>query len=292
MARILDGKKLAQQLLEELAGTRARLSRKPGLATILVGARPDSAKYVAAKHTACQKVGIDTSKSVVLPSVHHLEQAIRTLNADDSVDGILLQLPLPDQKDQERFISLISHEKDVDGFHPYNMGMLCRYGEAKRQGTELHFCPPCTPAGIMTMLNRYKVDLAGKHAVVLGRSNVVGLPMSLMLTHANATVTVVHSRTANIVEECRRADVLVAAIGKPNIVKGDWIKPGATVIDVGINFVNGKMTGDVDFNEAKNVAGLITPVPGGVGPMTVATLIQNTIKNAEERDRRKAAARA
>lgn len=285
MARILDGKKLAQQLLEELV-SKPR-ARAPGLATILVGARPDSTKYVAAKHTACKKVGIDTSKSVVLASTRQLEQTIKTLNADDSVDGILLQLPLPDQTDQEKYISLISHEKDVDGFHPYNMGMLCRYGDAHRHGADTHFCPPCTPAGIMTMLHRYDVNLTGMHAVVLGRSNVVGLPMALMLTHANATVTVLHSKSKNIVEECRRADLVVAAIGKPNFVKGSWIKPGAVVIDVGINFVNGKMTGDVDFNEAKEVASLITPVPGGVGPMTVATLIQSTIKNADARDKRK-----
>ena len=282
LATLLNGKKVAAEILEELV--KVKRARAPGLATILVGARPDSAKYVAAKHAACKKVGIDTSKSAVLADVGELERKIDELNNDDSVDGILLQLPLPDNKDQEKYISKIAHSKDVDGFHPYNVGMLCRSGEAKRQGSNPYFCAPCTPAGIMTLLERYKVPLEGKRAVVIGRSNVVGLPMMLMLTHANATVTCVHSRSHDIVETCRQADVVIAAIGKANIVKGSWIKPGAVVVDVGINFANGKLTGDVDFDEVKHVASLITPVPGGVGPMTVATLIQNTVRNAEMRD--------
>jgi methylenetetrahydrofolate dehydrogenase (NADP+)/methenyltetrahydrofolate cyclohydrolase len=281
-SKILDGKKVATQLLDELI--KIPLKRKPGLATILVGNRPDSAKYVHAKHTACAKVGVDTSKSIILPDTLKLQDKIDELNEDDTVDGILLQLPLPDQRDQERFISRISYTKDVDGFHPYNIGMLCRSGEANRQGGNTFFCSPCTPAGIMHLLKTYQVDLVGKKAVVLGRSNVVGLPMSLMLTHANATVTVLHSHSKNVQDECRNADLVVAAIGKPNLVKASWIKPGAVVVDVGINFVNGKMTGDVDFNQVKEVASLITPVPGGVGPMTVAMLISNTIHNAISRN--------
>jgi methylenetetrahydrofolate dehydrogenase (NADP+)/methenyltetrahydrofolate cyclohydrolase len=281
VAQILDGKKVANDILAALAGVPRK--RTPGLATIIVGNRQDSAKYVAAKHAACRKVGIDTSKSVVLPNTSQLERTIDELNNDDSVDGILLQLPLPDSKEQEKYIARIAHEKDVDGFHPYNVGMLCRAGEAKRQGLDMYYCPPCTPLGVMTLLRQYNIDLEGKRAVVLGRSNVVGLPMTLMLTHANATVTCVHSKSNNIIETCKEADVLVAAIGKANVVKADWVKPGAVVVDVGMNVLNGKTTGDVDYEQVRQVASYITPVPGGVGPMTVAMLISNTIKNAERR---------
>lgn len=286
-AQIIDGKLIAQQVREEVAADvvkrMAAGKRKPTLATVLVGERPDSAAYVASKGKACLELGMG-SVSEHLPedaTQEQVEAVVKRLNADPEISGILVQLPLPPQIDEERVLSLISIEKDVDGFSPSNIGRLAQ------KGREPLFVP-CTPYGCIYLLEKSGVKIEGANALVLGRSNIVGMPAALLLLAKNATVTVCHSRTKDIAGMIRQADILIAAIGKTEFVRGDWIKPGAAVIDVGINSIpdstkksGQRLVGDVNFNEAREVAGFITPVPGGVGPMTIAMLMKNTLRAAE-----------
>lgn len=286
-AQRIDGKEIARQVRQQVAAeVEKRLAQgqpRPGLATVLVGDRVDSAAYVAAKQKACQELGM-LSFHRPLPadiSQEALEAEIRALNADPAVNGILIQLPLPAHLNEERALSLISPEKDVDGFSPLNMGRLAQ------KGREPLFVP-CTPYGCIYLLEQSGVKIEGANAVVLGRSNIVGMPAALLLIGKNATVTVCHSRTQNLPAVVRQADILIAAIGKAEMVRGDWIKPGAAVIDVGINAKadptkksGHRLVGDVNFDEAEQVAGFITPVPGGVGPMTIAMLMKNTLRAAQ-----------
>ena len=276
-AQMLDGKVMSAELREELALRVQRLKGKgvtPGLAVILVGDDPASQIYVKNKELGCQQVGIH-SVTIRLPetaSQAELEAQIDTLNADASIHGILVQLPLPQGLDEAAALARILPEKDVDGFHLLNAGKLF----TGQQGVVA-----CTPKGAMEMLHRTGIDLSGKEAVVVGRSNIVGKPMAMLLLQENATVTICHSRTANLAEHTRRADVLVAAVGKPRFITADMVKPGAIVIDVGINRVDGKVVGDVDFDAVREVAAWITPVPGGVGRMTITMLLANAIEAAE-----------
>lgn len=276
-AQLLDGKAMSAELREELALRVRRLKGKgvtPGLAVILVGDDPASQIYVKNKELGCQQVGIH-SVTIRLPetaSQAELEAQIDKLNADASIHGILVQLPLPQGLDEAAALARILPEKDVDGFHLLNAGKLF----TGQQGVVA-----CTPKGAMEMLHRTGIDLSGKEAVVVGRSNIVGKPMAMLLLQENATVTICHSRTANLAEHTRRADVLVAAVGKPRFITADMVKPGAVVIDVGINRVDGKVVGDVDFDAVREVASWITPVPGGVGRMTITMLLANTIEAAE-----------
>lgn len=276
-AQLLDGKAMSAELREELALRVQRLKEKgvtPGLAVILVGDDPASQIYVKNKELGCQQVGIH-SVTIRLPetaSQAELEAQIDKLNADASIHGILVQLPLPQGLDEAAALARILPEKDVDGFHLLNAGKLF----TGQQGVVA-----CTPKGAMEMLHRTGIDLSGKEAVVVGRSNIVGKPMAMLLLQENATVTICHSRTANLAEHTRRADVLVAAVGKPRFITADMVKPGAIVIDVGINRVDGKVVGDVDFDAVREVASWITPVPGGVGRMTITMLLANTIEAAE-----------
>ncbi len=276
-AQLLDGKAMSAELREELALRVQRLKGKgatPGLAVILVGDDPASQIYVKNKELGCQQVGIH-SVTIRLPetaSQAELEAQIDKLNADASIHGILVQLPLPQGLDEAAALARILPEKDVDGFHLLNAGKLF----TGQQGVVA-----CTPKGAMEMLHRTGIDLSGKEAVVVGRSNIVGKPMAMLLLQENATVTICHSRTANLAEHTRRADVLVAAVGKPRFITADMVKPGAVVIDVGINRVDGKVVGDVDFDAVREVASWITPVPGGVGRMTITMLLANTIEAAE-----------
>lgn len=276
-AQMLDGKVMSAELREELALRVQRLKGKgltPGLAVILVGDDPASQIYVKNKELGCQQVGIH-SVTIRLPETAlqaELEAQIDKLNADASIHGILVQLPLPQGLDEAAALARILPEKDVDGFHLLNAGKLF----TGQQGVVA-----CTPKGAMEMLHRTGIDLSGKEAVVVGRSNIVGKPMAMLLLQENATVTICHSRTANLAEHTRRADVLVAAVGKPRFITADMVKPGAIVIDVGINRVDGKVVGDVDFDAVREVAAWITPVPGGVGRMTITMLLANTIEAAE-----------
>ena len=276
-AQMLDGKAMSAELREELALRVQRLKGKgvtPGLAVILVGDDPASQIYVKNKELGCQQVGIH-SVTICLPETApqtELEAQIDKLNADASIHGILVQLPLPQGLDEAAALARILPEKDVDGFHLLNAGKLF----TGQQGVVA-----CTPKGAMEMLHRTGIDLSGKEAVVVGRSNIVGKPMAMLLLQENATVTICHSRTANLAEHTRRADVLVAAVGKPRFITADMVKPGAIVIDVGINRVDGKVVGDVDFDAVREVAAWITPVPGGVGRMTITMLLANTIEAAE-----------
>jgi methylenetetrahydrofolate dehydrogenase (NADP+) / methenyltetrahydrofolate cyclohydrolase len=286
-AQIIDGKAIAQKVREEVAAQVAKRSAagkpQPALATVLVGDRPDSAAYVASKGKACAELGMG-SISQHLPgdaTQEQVETLVRQLNADPKVSGILVQLPMPPQINEERVLSLINIEKDVDGFSPLNIGRLAQ------KGREPLFVP-CTPYGCIYLLEQAGVKIEWANAVVLGRSNIVGMPAALLLISRNATVTVCHSRTRDLPAVIRQADILIAAIGKTEMVRGDWIKPGAAVIDVGINSVpdatkksGHRLVGDVNFEEAKEVAGFITPVPGGVGPMTIAMLMKNTLRAAE-----------
>lgn len=285
-ASIIDGKKFAEEIRAEVTQkVKERVANgkpAPGLATILVGDDPASHTYVRSKHKACQQAGIQ-SFSHELPAASsegEIIQLIEQLNRDERVNGILVQLPLPSGLDEEKVLSAVSIDKDVDGFHPINIGRLAQKGRQPR-------FVPCTPAGVMFLLEKTLGSLEGKHAVVLGRSNIVGMPVALLLLRANATVTICHSRTKDLPEVVRSGDIVVAAIGKPGFVRGEWLKPGAVVIDVGINHVDDptaekgyRLIGDVAFDEAKQVASAITPVPGGVGPMTIAMLLQNTLKAA------------
>ena len=285
--QILDGNALATQIRDEVASkVKARVEagkQIPGLATVLVGDNPASQAYVKSKHKACAEAGVK-SYSHTLPgtaSQQEVEELVKKLNEDPKVNGILVQLPLPSGLDEQGVLRAVSLEKDVDGFHPINIGRLAQ------KGRDPLFIP-CTPAGVMVMLEKTLPTLEGVNAVVLGRSNIVGMPVALLLVRANATVTICHSRTKNLPDVVRQADVLVAAVGRAEMVRGDWIKPGAVVIDVGINRVDDpsrsrgyRLVGDVNYDEAKEVAGYITPVPGGVGPMTIAMLLQNTLRAAE-----------
>lgn len=274
-ACILDGKLTSQNLLDslslELAQIKAQGAPLPKLVVVLVGDDPASQVYVGKKAKTAQKIGM-LSELLTYPAnttQAELLTVIARLNQDASVHGILVQLPLPKHIDTLSVIRAIDPKKDVDGLHPLNMGLLMT-GDPSA-------CKPCTPAGVMTLLKSYNVPLAGQNAVVLGRSNIVGKPMGLLLLQENATVTYCHSKTADLAAVCREADILVAAVGVPNLVTADFVKPGAAVIDVGINRLEGKLVGDVDFASASHKAGFITPVPGGVGPMTIATLMANTL---------------
>ena len=277
-AQLIDGKAVAETLINRVrVGVDARLAagkRAPALAVILVGDDPASGIYVNNKKRSCEKAGV-RSLSYELPgstSQEELLAIIDQLNADDSVDGILVQLPLPKQIDPQLVIERINPKKDVDGFHPYNMGRLA---------IKMPQLRPCTPRGVMTLLEEYNIDPKGKNVVIVGASNIVGRPQALEMLLARATVTVCHSATADLAGEVGRADIVVAAVGIPNFVKAAWLKPGAVVIDVGINRLDsGKICGDVEFDAAREVASYITPVPGGVGPMTIATLLQNTLDSA------------
>lgn len=278
-AQIIDGKAIAATIRGEIAAEveamTAQYGKVPGLATVLVGERRDSQTYVRMKKKACAEVGI-TSFGHDLPediSQEELLKVVRDLNANPEVNGILVQLPLPDHIDSESVIERIRPAKDVDGFHPYNVGRLA---------VRLPILRPCTPRGVMILLEQTGVGLKGKHAVVVGASNIVGRPMALELLLAGCTVTVTHRFTVDLESHVRQADILVVAVGKPGLVKGEWVKPGATVIDVGMNRLeSGKLVGDVDYETARERAGWITPVPGGVGPMTRAVLLQNTLDSAE-----------
>jgi len=275
MVTIIDGKKIADKRLEILKKEIGNAGLQPRLATVIVGDDPASQMYVRMKHRACEQVGI-TSVGIELPAdatITAVLESVRRLNADPAVDGILVQLPLPDQIDTERIISSVSPEKDVDGFHPFNLGLLL---SGKPRFT------PCTPTGIMTLLKEYHIPVEGACAIVVGRSIDVGRPMAALLTNADATVTLCHSKTADLNAELTRADILISAVGKAHFINPEMVRPGAVVIDVGINQLNGKLTGDVDFDAVKKVASAITPVPGGVGPMTIATLMENTWRAAKE----------
>jgi methylenetetrahydrofolate dehydrogenase (NADP+)/methenyltetrahydrofolate cyclohydrolase len=278
-ARILDGKAMAARLRERIAEGVIRLKAEraivPGLAVILVGEDPASQVYVRAKRRQSETVGIHSIIHRLPASVgeEELLETVRRFNADDAVHGILVQLPLPEGIDEAAVIEAIDPAKDVDGFHPVNMGRLVAGAEAM---------VPCTPYGCLLMLRQALGGLAGRRALVLGRSNIVGKPMALLLLAESCTVTIAHSKTRDLEEECRRAEILVVATGRPRLVRGSWIRPGAAVIDVGINRVETddgatRLIGDVAFDEALPIAGAITPVPGGVGPMTVACLLRNTL---------------
>jgi methylenetetrahydrofolate dehydrogenase (NADP+)/methenyltetrahydrofolate cyclohydrolase len=282
-ATLIDGKAIAQQvrteLRREIESWVTGGGRRPGLATVLVGDDPASAVYVGGKQRACAEVGIegfahdlpaDTSEADVV-------SLLQELNADDRVSGILLQLPTPDHIDGSHLTTLIDPAKDVDGLTPVSAGLLAKGLPGLR---------PCTPAGVIELLHRYDVPLEGAEAIVVGRSDLVGKPVSALLLAENATVTMCHSRTRDLPEVCRRADVLIAAVGRPEMIQGSWIKPGATVIDVGINRTDSGLVGDVEFASATEVAGMITPVPGGVGPMTIAMLLRNTLQAARAQEAR------
>jgi methylenetetrahydrofolate dehydrogenase (NADP+)/methenyltetrahydrofolate cyclohydrolase len=276
-ARLIDGKSVAAALRAEVAAKVAAAGFTPGLAVVLVGDDPASSVYVRTKDRAAREAGIE-ARTIRMPgdtSQAGLLATIEALNADPAIDGILVQLPLPRGIDQQVVIEAIDPAKDIDGFHPLNVGYLYDGRPA---------LVPCTPLGIMKLLRSADVTVSGARAVVLGRSAIVGRPMASLLLAADATVTIAHSRTRNLTAECRRADILIAAVGKPEMVTGDWITPGATVIDVGINRLSdGRLVGDVEFQTAAVVAGAITPVPGGVGPMTVACLLENTLTAALRR---------
>jgi methylenetetrahydrofolate dehydrogenase (NADP+)/methenyltetrahydrofolate cyclohydrolase len=281
-AKLIDGKAAALALRERIAGEVARLAeatgRTPGLAVVLVGEHPPSAAYVRSKMKATREAGMESFEHRLPASISQdeLVEVIDRLNDDPSVDGILVQLPLPAQIDERVIITRISPDKDVDGFHPVNAGRLA---------IGLHGFVPCTPLGCLILLREELGDLTGLDAIVVGRSNIVGKPMALLLLQANCTVTIAHSRTRDLPAAVRRSDIVVAAVGRPQLIRGDWLKPGATVIDVGQERVERpdgtrKLLGDVAFEEALEVAGAITPVPGGVGPMTIACLLENTLHAA------------
>ena len=281
-AQLIDGKKISQQRIEAVAqAVKARQEKglhTPCLAVVLVGDDPASAVYVRNKKLACQKSGIE-SRSYELPSEttqDDLLKLVDELNGDPAVDGILVQLPLPAHIDSQAVLERIEPHKDVDGFHPYNVGRLV---------VKMPLMRPCTPKGVMTLLETYGIDPKGKKAVVVGASNIVGRPQALELLLSRATVTICHSATQNLADEVAAADILVVGVGIPNFVKGEWVKPGAVVIDVGINRLDdGSLCGDVEFDVAKERASMITPVPGGVGPMTIATLLENTVHAASLHD--------
>lgn len=286
-AKIIDGNAVAQRMRAEIAEAVAQMKEKygvvPGLATVLVGDNPASHSYVRMKRKACADVGIESFPHELPTNAtqEEVEAVVQRLNEDSRVHGILVQLPLPRHLDEERVLGLISLTKDVDGFHPINIGRLAM------KGREPLFIP-CTPHGAIVLLEEAGAQFEGANAVVLGRSNIVGLPAAMLLIHRNATVTVCHSRTRDLPAVCRQADILIAAVGRPEMVRADWVKPGAYVIDVGSNKVDDptsekgyRWVGDVAFDEVKEVAGAITPSPGGVGPMTITMLLKNTVRGAE-----------
>jgi len=278
-ATIIDGKKVSSELKAALAQEVQQLTEagvRPGLAVILVGEDPASQVYVRNKEKTCVDLGMHSEVHRLPADTPQAELValIESLNASDAIHGILVQKPLPGHIDEKAVIGAIAVEKDVDGFHPISIGNLLIGDEG---------FVPCTPAGVIELLRAYDISLEGKRAAIIGRSNIVGKPMAALLIRENATVTVCHSRTANLAEVTREADIVIAAIGRPNMVTADYIKPGAVVIDVGINRLpNGKLAGDVDFESAKEVASAITPVPGGVGPMTIALLMKNTVESARK----------
>ena len=290
-AQIIDGKAIAQKVRDEVqekvAARIAAGKPKPGLATVLVGENPASQVYVGMKKRMCEKLGME-SFSYTLPddaSQEEVESLVKKLNADPKVNGILVQLPLPGHLDEEKVLQAIDITKDIDGFHPINIGRLAQ------KGRESLFVP-CTPDGCLYLLDEVGANLDGANAVVLGRSNIVGMPMALLLVKRNATVTICHSRTKDLPAICREADILIAAVGRVEMVKKDWVKPGAVVIDVGTHRVEDAtkekgyyLTGDVAFDEVSEVAGWISPSPGGVGPMTIAMLMRNTLRAAEIQDK-------
>lgn len=282
MTKIIDGKSFAEKLRADVGKKVAALKERdgivPGLAVVLVGEDPASQVYVRNKGKQTKEAGMQSFEHKLpdTASQEELMAIVDQLNADDSVHGILVQLPLPNQIEEKAVINRINPDKDVDGFHLDNVGRLA-IGD--------NGIVPCTPLGCLMMIKDQLGDLSGKHAVVVGRSNIVGKPVASLLLQENCTVVITHSRTANLEEECRRADILVAAVGRAEMIKGDWVKPGATVIDVGINRIEGeggktRLVGDVDFASVEPVAGKITPVPGGVGPMTIACLLHNTLQQA------------
>ena len=285
-ARIIDGQAIAAAIREEVKADveqlKARHDLTPGLATVLVGERPDSQTYVRMKTRACAEAGINSFGHDLPEDISQdaLLAIVQELNANPAIHGILVQLPLPAHIDEEAILAAVSLEKDVDGFHPINIGRL----SMKRRAP---LFVPCTPKGCIELLDRSGIEIEGKQAVVLGRSNIVGLPVAMLLLHRNATLTICHSRTQNLPDVVRQADILIAAVGRAEMVRGDWIKPGAAIIDVGINPVDDptkkrgyRLVGDVAFDEAREVASAITPVPGGVGPMTIAMLLRNTTDSA------------
>lgn len=278
-ARVIDGKTIANEIRREIKDEVARFASErgfaPGLAVVLVGNDPASETYVKSKAKGCKEVGMysEVHKLPAETTQEELVELVKRLNADAKIHGILVQLPLPPQIDEKAILNLIDPRKDVDGFHPVNVGKLM-IGERA--------LVPCTPAGCVELIERSGTEIAGKNAVVIGRSNIVGKPVAMLLLHKNATVTICHSKTRNLKEVCRNADILVVAIGRPKFVTADMIKPGAVVIDVGINRVDGALVGDVDYDAAAEVAGAITPVPGGVGPMTITMLLKNTLQAARE----------
>ncbi|PRZ13041.1 methylenetetrahydrofolate dehydrogenase (NADP+)/methenyltetrahydrofolate cyclohydrolase [Laceyella sediminis] len=276
-ATIIDGKTIAKEVRSELKIEVAKLKEKgliPGLAVVLVGNHPASESYVKGKIRASEEVGINSRLIRRESSISEREllELIETLNADPAIHGILVQLPLPDHINPDKVIATISPAKDVDGFTPVSVGNMVIGQEALL---------PCTPHGIMHLLQRSGVQIAGKHAVVVGRSNIVGKPISLLLQRADATVTMCHSRTADLASHTKQADILIAAVGRPEMLTAEHVKPGAVVIDVGVNRHEGKLVGDVKFDEVKEIASAITPVPGGVGPMTIAMLMRNTVEAAK-----------
>jgi len=280
---IIDGKAIAATIREEIKSEVSTMKTKPGLAVVIVGERKDSQTYVRMKRKACEEVGIESFHAEIPETATEKEvlDVVKKFNADARVHGILVQLPLPKHMDEEKILAAISIEKDVDGFHPENIGKLAM------KGHEPLFVP-CTPKGCIELLKRSGVDPSGKNAVVVGRSNIVGMPAAMLLMGANATVTVVHSKTQNPKKICREADIIVAACGSAEMVKRDWVKPGAVVIDVGTNGVEDKtkksgyrLVGDVDYENVRKVASKITPVPGGVGPMTIAMLLSNTLASGK-----------
>jgi len=286
-AKLIDGKatseRIRAEIKEEVSAMLAEGRQAPGLATVLVGENAASQVYVRMKQKACAQAGIE-SFGYTLPedaTQEEVEKLVKELNDDPKVDGILVQLPLPAGLDEEKVLNTVSLNKDVDGFHPVNIGRLAQ------KGREPLFIP-CTPHGVIYLLNETLPSLEGLNAVVLGRSNIVGMPVALLLVRENATVTICHSRTKDLKEVVSQADILIAAVGRPEMVKKDWVKPGAVVIDVGINRVEAperkrgyKLVGDVAFEEVSEVAGAVTPVPGGVGPMTIAMLLRNTLRSAK-----------
>lgn len=286
-ATIIDGKAIAEKVrlaaADDVTAMLAAGKPKPGLATVLVGENPASQVYVSSKQKACAQIGMESYgfKLPATASQEEVESLVKELNADPKVNGILVQLPLPSGLDEEKVLNAIRIEKDVDGFHPLNIGRLAQ------KGRDPLFIP-CTPAGVIYLLDEIGTPLDGVNATVLGRSNIVGMPVALLLVRRNSTVTICHSRTKDLPGVVRRADVLIAAVGRAEMVRGDWVKPGAVVIDVGVNRIDdpshpkgSRLVGDVCFDEVKEVAGAITPVPGGVGPMTIAMLMRNTVRAAK-----------
>lgn len=276
-AQILDGKALSARIKEDLAEEIKEKGIKPGLAVIIVGNDPASRVYVNNKKKACKACGIYSEEHALPESTteEELLSLIDLLNKRSDIHGILVQLPLPKGIDSEKVLLKIDHRKDVDAFHPVNVGKIM-IGD--------YDFLPCTPAGVMELIHLTGIEVSGKECVVVGRSNIVGKPQAMLLLHENGTVTICHSRTKNLAEVCRRADILVAAVGKPRFITADMVKNGAVVIDVGMNRVDGKLCGDVDFDEVSKKASAITPVPGGVGPMTIAMLMKNTVRAAQLAD--------